>query len=154
MTVDSTSKNTLFSRAKNWAISEYNSQKDALQVDDKEGGMLAYKGYFTNLFECFKSLFLSWYIIFLYSRQFTKMPGAISFRFSFYCHKLSAARGLLSSRVSASKPAFSPLPWHTESRALGQPNVYCWGTPFPGCVLLPTGLWFRTARKRLRGVGS
>src|SRR5438477_1445008 len=51
VTVDSTSKNTLFSRAKNWAISEYNSQKDALQVDDKEGGMLAYKGYFTNLFE-------------------------------------------------------------------------------------------------------
>src|SRR5258708_24434780 len=51
ITIDSTSKNTLFSRAKNWAINQYNSQKDALQIDDKEAGILAYKGYFSNLFE-------------------------------------------------------------------------------------------------------
>jgi hypothetical protein len=44
--IDSTSKDELFKRAKLWAISTFNSQKDALQAEDKEIGFLVYDGFF------------------------------------------------------------------------------------------------------------
>ncbi len=42
--MDSISKNTLFDRAKIWALSRFNSNKDALQTEDKESGLLFYNG--------------------------------------------------------------------------------------------------------------
>jgi hypothetical protein len=45
--VDSTSKAQLFARAQQWALGNFNSQKAALQIDDKEQGILAYKGFFS-----------------------------------------------------------------------------------------------------------
>jgi hypothetical protein len=44
------SKDDLYNRAKSWALPFYSSQKDALQTDDKEAGLLAYKGFFSQIF--------------------------------------------------------------------------------------------------------
>jgi hypothetical protein len=51
ITVDSALKNDLYNRGKSWALTYYNSQKDALQADDKDAGVLAYKGFFEESFE-------------------------------------------------------------------------------------------------------
>ncbi|MBL7709011.1 MAG: DUF4468 domain-containing protein [Chitinophagaceae bacterium] len=43
--VDSTSKEQLFIKIKDWAVNNYKSQKATLQAEDKEAGYIAYKGY-------------------------------------------------------------------------------------------------------------
>ena len=48
--VDSTSKEVLFQRAKTWALSAFNSQKAALQSEDKDIGFLNYKTLLTVFF--------------------------------------------------------------------------------------------------------
>lgn len=49
--IDSVSKSTLHNRAKAWALSHFRSQKDALQTEDKESGILVYKGYYDYNFK-------------------------------------------------------------------------------------------------------
>lgn len=44
------SKEDLYKRAKEWALKNFNSQKDASQIDDKESGMIAYRTFFSNSF--------------------------------------------------------------------------------------------------------
>lgn len=46
--VDSVNKNDLYLRTKSWGLSAFVSQKDALQLDDKESGIIAYKTFFTT----------------------------------------------------------------------------------------------------------
>lgn len=48
--VDSTSKNELFSRAREWALTAFVSQKNALQTEDKEDGYIFYKTQYNNTF--------------------------------------------------------------------------------------------------------
>jgi hypothetical protein len=44
--IEGVSKNELYTRTKNWSLSAFVSQKDALQLDDKEAGVIAYKSFF------------------------------------------------------------------------------------------------------------
>jgi hypothetical protein len=44
------SKDSLYLKAKMWALSAFNSQKAAFQTEDKEGGLLAYNTFFSNVF--------------------------------------------------------------------------------------------------------
>lgn len=44
------SKDTLFLKAKMWALSAFKSQKAAFQTEDKEGGLIAYNTFFKNNF--------------------------------------------------------------------------------------------------------
>ncbi|MBV7531330.1 DUF4468 domain-containing protein [Chitinophaga sp. sic0106] len=48
--VNSVSADVLFSRAQDWALKNYNKSKSAEQINDREGGVLAYKGYFEKPF--------------------------------------------------------------------------------------------------------
>src|SRR5882672_8278561 len=41
--IDSSNKNSLYQRGKLWGLSNFKSQKNAIQIDDKESGILAYK---------------------------------------------------------------------------------------------------------------
>lgn len=45
------SKDTLFMKAKVWALSAFRSQKAAFQTEDRTGGLLAYETFFTNDFQ-------------------------------------------------------------------------------------------------------
>lgn len=45
------SKDSLFMKAKVWALSAFNSQKAAFQTEDREGGLLAYRTFFSNEFK-------------------------------------------------------------------------------------------------------
>ncbi|WPV65959.1 DUF4468 domain-containing protein [Chitinophaga sp. LS1] len=49
--VDSVSKNDIYTRIKEWALENYNSQKATKQEDDKDAGFLVYTGYFEKPFE-------------------------------------------------------------------------------------------------------
>jgi hypothetical protein len=49
--VDSVDQSLLHNRAKAWALSYFRSQKDALQTEDKESGILVYKGFYTLAFK-------------------------------------------------------------------------------------------------------
>lgn len=42
--INSTSKDDLYKKAKLWALSSFNSQKNTIETDDKDIGLLAYKG--------------------------------------------------------------------------------------------------------------
>jgi hypothetical protein len=46
--VPGATKEVLYGRTKAWALAFYNSQKDVLQLDDKEAGVIAYKGFFSQ----------------------------------------------------------------------------------------------------------
>lgn len=48
--VDSTNKNQLFSKIKEWAVNSYKSQKATLETEDKETGYIVYKGYLPTVF--------------------------------------------------------------------------------------------------------
>jgi hypothetical protein len=48
--IDSASKEELFKRAKVWALSSFNSQKSALQSEDKELGFLLFNTFFSDFF--------------------------------------------------------------------------------------------------------
>jgi len=43
-------KDTLFLKAKVWALSTFKSEKSAFQTEDRNGGLLAYRTFFTNDF--------------------------------------------------------------------------------------------------------
>ncbi|HYE68722.1 MAG TPA: DUF4468 domain-containing protein [Anaerovoracaceae bacterium] len=49
--IDSGSKDELYAKVKTWALDNFRSQKDALQSDDRELGLLAYRSFFINSFE-------------------------------------------------------------------------------------------------------
>lgn len=44
------SKDTLYLKAKMWALSAFKSQKAAFQTEDKEGGLIAYNTFFSTIF--------------------------------------------------------------------------------------------------------
>ncbi len=46
---DSLKKDEIYTKLKTWALDLHVSQKDALQADDKETGILFYRGYFETL---------------------------------------------------------------------------------------------------------
>ena len=48
--LDGTSKDKLFEKSKIWALNNFKSQKDALQAEDREIGLLTYKTFFTENF--------------------------------------------------------------------------------------------------------
>ncbi len=50
ISVDSVSKDELFKRGKDWALRIYKAQNDTNQIEDKDKGVLAYKGFVTVLF--------------------------------------------------------------------------------------------------------
>jgi hypothetical protein len=43
-------KENLYTIAKSWGVNNFNSQKDVMQADDKESGILAYKFFFKKAF--------------------------------------------------------------------------------------------------------
>lgn len=43
--IDSTNKNELFTKVKDWAVHSYKSQKATLQTEDKEAGYVVYQGF-------------------------------------------------------------------------------------------------------------
>lgn len=45
LSIDSTTKDNLFIKVKEWAVDSYKSQKSANQAEDKEMGYMAYKGF-------------------------------------------------------------------------------------------------------------
>jgi hypothetical protein len=51
ISIDSFSKDDIYKSVKSWGVSAFKSQKDVLQADDKETGLVAYKFIFTILFE-------------------------------------------------------------------------------------------------------
>jgi hypothetical protein len=59
ITIDSVDKATLYQKSKSWALSNFKSQKDALQIDDKDAGVIAYKTFssFSYQIEVDKFLF-------------------------------------------------------------------------------------------------
>lgn len=44
-------RDNLYKIVKSWGVSAFNSQKDILQADDKEGGIIAYKYFFKTIFK-------------------------------------------------------------------------------------------------------
>lgn len=50
VSIDSVSKDELFKRGRDWALRTYKAQKDTNQIEDKEQGLLTYKGFVTVLF--------------------------------------------------------------------------------------------------------
>lgn len=48
--VDSLSKEKLYLKIKSWALSSFNSQKAALQADDKDVGLIAFKSHFNVVY--------------------------------------------------------------------------------------------------------
>lgn len=59
VTVDSSTKDQLYTKAKTWALQHYNSQKDAAQTDDRELGMLVYRGWFSDSYQSPKVMGIS-----------------------------------------------------------------------------------------------
>jgi hypothetical protein len=49
--IDSTDKNKLFVKIKEWAVNSYKSQKVTLDAEDKDAGYLVYKGYLVTVFK-------------------------------------------------------------------------------------------------------
>lgn len=49
-------KDNLYKVVKSWGVNAFNSQKDVLQADDKETGIVAYKFFFTKSFQAPKVL--------------------------------------------------------------------------------------------------
>ncbi len=50
ISVDSVHKDELFKRSRAWALNIYKAQKDTSQIEDKDRGLLSYKGFVTVLF--------------------------------------------------------------------------------------------------------
>lgn len=48
--IDSLSKDQIYKSIKSWGVNAFVSQKDVVQADDKESGLIAYKFFFTQLF--------------------------------------------------------------------------------------------------------
>lgn len=49
-------KDQLYKSVKSWGVNAFNSQKDVLQADDRESGIVAFKYFFTEVFEAPKMM--------------------------------------------------------------------------------------------------
>lgn len=50
VTLDSTTKENIYKGVKSWGVNAFKSQKDVLQADDKEIGLIAYKYWFSEIY--------------------------------------------------------------------------------------------------------